>query len=108
MKHLLIRGFMVERDYRNTIVNLVGKGVNTIVNYNHVFHCPIGYYSQIFDVIPFWCLHTVLPIHTILEHLILRVNIVEDCICINLMRRCEYNNLKIFVSFLEALHQIRS
>ena len=108
MKHLLICGFMVERDYRNTIINLVSKGVNTIVNYNHVFHCPIGYYSQIFDVIPFWCLHTVLPIHTILEHLILGVNIVEDCIRINLMRCCEYNNLEIFVSFLEALHQIRS
>ena len=85
MKHFLIRGFMVERDNRNTIVNLVSKGVNTIVNYDHVFHCSIGYYSQIFDVIPLWCLHAVLPIHTILEHLILWVNIVEDRICINLM-----------------------
>ena len=49
-----------------------------------------------------------LPIHPILEHLILRVNIVKDSICVSLMRSCEHHNLKIFVCFLETLHEIWS
>ena len=49
-----------------------------------------------------------LPIHPILEHLIFRVNIVKDSICVSLMRSREHNNLKIFVCFLETLHEIWS
>lgn len=49
-----------------------------------------------------------LSIHTILEHLILRVNIVKDSICVSLMRSREHHNLKIFVCFLETLHEIWS
>ena len=49
-----------------------------------------------------------LPIHAILKHLILRVDIVKDSVGICLMRRRKYYNLEIFVCFLQTLHEIWS
>ena len=49
-----------------------------------------------------------LSVHPVLEHLVLRVNIVKDGVSIGLVRCREYYHLKIFVSLLETLHEVWS
>ena len=43
-----------------------------------------------------------------LEIFILRVNVVKDGISVNLMGGSKHNDLKVFVSFLQTLHNVRS
>ena len=41
MKHLFVCLVMVERNYWNSIVNLIGEGVDRVVYDDHVFHSPV-------------------------------------------------------------------
>ena len=94
MKHFFITWLMVEWNNRDSVVYLISKGVHRVVNDYHILHVSVGNNSQIFHVIPFRSLDTVLTIKSILEKLIFRINIVKDCICIRLVRRCENYYLK--------------
>ena len=108
MEHLLIALLMIERNDWDTVVNLVGERVDRVVDDDHVFHRSIGDDSQILDVVALWSLHAVLPVHPILEQLILWVNVIEDSISVDLVRRSEDDNLEHFIGLLEALHEVRT
>ena len=58
---------MVEGNNGDAIVDLVGEGVDRVVHYHHVFHLSVRYYPQIFNVVAFWGLHTVLSVQAVLE-----------------------------------------
>ena len=76
MKHLFICLFVVKWNYRYTVVNLIGKWIDRVINDYHVFHASISNYTQIFHIIALRRLNTVLAIETILEKFMIRVDIV--------------------------------
>lgn len=43
-----------------------------------------------------------------LDVFIFRIDVVKDGICINLMRCCEYNDLKVLIGLLKTFHDVRS
>jgi len=67
VEHLFIAGFMVEGDDRYAVVDLVGEGVDRVVDDHHVLHVSVCDDSQVFHVVSFRSLNTVLSVHTILE-----------------------------------------
>ena len=62
MKHLFVALLVVEGDYRDAIVDLVGERVHAIVHYNHVFHLAICDNAEIFDIVAFGGLNAVLSV----------------------------------------------
>ena len=108
MQHLLVSRFVVKWNNRYAVVNLIGEGVNRVIHNNHVLHLSIPDNPQILYIITFGCLYTMLSVQSILKKFVLRVDVVQNCIRICLMACSENNYLKLFVRFLEALHQIRS
>ena len=108
MQHLLVSRFVVKWNNRYAVVNLIGEGVNRVIHNNHVLHLSIPDNPQILYIITFGCLYTMLSVQSILKKFVLRVDVVQNCIRIGLMACSENNYLKLFVRFLEALHQIRS
>ena len=67
MEHFFIAGLMVERNNRNSVIDLISEGVNRVVDDDHVFHVSVRYDPQVLHVIPFWSLNAVLSVKTILE-----------------------------------------
>ena len=108
MQHLLIRRLMIEWNNRDAVVDLVGEGVHRIIYYDHVLHLSVCDDAEVLNVVAFRRLHTMLPIQPILEQLILWVDIVQNRICISLVRRGEDNHLKLFRRLLQTLHEVRS
>ena len=85
MEHLFVRLLVIERYYWDAVVDLICEGVHTIINNNHVFHPAIRNYAKILHIIAFRSLDTVLSVQSVLEQFILRINVVEDSICVSLM-----------------------
>ena len=106
MEHLLVGLFVVEGDNGDAIVDLIGERVHAVVYDHHVFHSSVGNDSQVFDVVALRRLNAVLPVQSILEQLILRVNVVQYGISVGLVRRCEHDHLELFVGLLQTLHQV--
>jgi hypothetical protein len=50
----------------------------------------------------------VLPIHSILDELVVWVEVVQDGVRVHLITRCEDYDLKVLRSFLQALSPVRS
>jgi hypothetical protein len=50
----------------------------------------------------------VLPIHSILDELVVWVEVVQDGVRIHLITRCKYDYLKVLRGFLKALSPVRS
>ena len=76
MEHFLVALLVVKWDDRDAIIDLVGKWVYTIVNYNHVFHLTISDDTEVFDIVAFRSLNAVLSVQSILEELILWIYII--------------------------------
>lgn len=106
MEHLLVCLLVVERNDRDTVVDLVGERIDRIVNDDHVLHASIGNDAQVFHVVALGCLHAMLSVETVLEKFVLWVNVVEDGVGVGLMRGCEHDHLERFVGLLQALHQV--
>ena len=53
MKHLFIGLIIVKGDYRNSIVNLEGKAVNTVINNDYILQISVSEYPHVFDVVAF-------------------------------------------------------
>lgn len=101
VKHFLVLwGLPVKRHYGNAIRQLVREGVDRVINQNHVFEGPIPYDPQIFHIVVLWREETVVTIESILDELVVGVQVVKNRICIGLMARCEDYYLKIFGGFL--------
>ena len=97
---------MIKWNDWNTIVDLVSEGVHRVIDYNHVFHSTIRYNPEVFDIVAFRCLNAVLSVQSILEKLVLRVDVVKNRIGVDLVRRRENNHLERLVCLLQALHQV--
>ena len=78
---------------RNPIVNLQAETVQKIVNDNHVFELTVFDDSEILDEEAVLGLHAMLPGKYITDVLILRVDVVDDRICIVLGWSCEDDDL---------------
>ena len=76
MQHLFICLLVVKWNYRDAVVYLIGKGVDRVVDNDHVLHSPVCNDPEILHVVAFWRLDTVLAVQSVLEELILRVDIV--------------------------------
>ena len=48
-----------------------------------------------------------MAVHTVLEVLIVRVDVVENSVCVCLMACCKDNHLELFICLLQALHKVR-
>jgi len=55
VEHFLIISIVVERNYRDSIVNLVGEGVHRIVHNHKVFHFSVSDDSEILHVVALRC-----------------------------------------------------
>ena len=49
-----------------------------------------------------------LSIHSILDELVVWVQVVQDGVCVHLITRCEDDNLEVLRGFLQALSPVRS
>jgi len=49
-----------------------------------------------------------LSVQTVLDQLMVRIDVIQDCICIGLVTGCEYYHLEVLVSFFKTLHHIRT
>lgn len=108
MKHFFVIGIIIERNYRNTIINLESKGINRIIYNNHIFKSSISNNSQVFNIKPFFGKYAMLTIHSKLNKFSIGINIVKNSIGVSLMRCSEHHDLEVFISFFKTLHHIRS
>ena len=49
-----------------------------------------------------------LPVESVFNVFVIWINVVQDCVSVDLVTCCEYYNLKVFVCFFETFHNIRS
>ena len=94
MKHLFVGLLVVEGDDWDSIIDLIGEGVDGVVHDYHVLHATIGNDAQILHVVAFGGLHAVLSVETVLEKFVLGVNVVENGVGVGLMRRREHDHLE--------------
>jgi hypothetical protein len=93
--------------YGDTIVHVEGKAESAVVNDGHVFHFPVRYNSQILDQSEL-SIDAMLSVESCGEYLIIGVQIVEDCVGIELVACCECDDLIGILKTLEAPAQSRS
>ena len=107
VEHFFIAGVIVEGNYRDSIVDLEGEAVHRIINDDHILKSSIANDSEILNVKSLLGENTVLSVHSELDKLSVRINIVENCVRICLVRSCEHHHLEMFVCFFQALHHVR-
>ena len=107
MFQLLILITVIERKYRNTIVDIEGKAEAAIVNDEDIFQIMILEDMQILDVAE-RCWNAVLSVESRLEDLFPRIQKVKNCISVSLLTGGESYNLKLLPQLLEAFYQMWS
>lgn len=85
MHQLLITVVIKVRYNRNSVVNLVSKRIHAVVHNHHAGQVSVLDYPQVFYVVTFWRQYTVLSVKAMLEQCVVRVNIVQYCICVYLV-----------------------
>ena len=110
MKHLLISLVPVKWNDWNTVVDVKGKRVNRIINNYYFGQIKLFFLedSQVFYVVATGGLNAILSVKAVLNEFLVWINVVKNCIGIDLMTCCKNNNLKMFVGFMKALNYIRS
>lgn len=98
---------VLEWDDGDSIAQLQAKTVNGIIHQNHVFHRHILDHSQILNVNVIRCFDAAVSIQSILEELVIGVDVVQDNICVPLVRGCEDNHLVVLVNFYQHLSGMR-
>ena len=80
----------------DSVIHLIGKRNNRIINNNNIFNISISNNSQIFNINSVIWIYTMLSVKSMLNYLSLWIKIIQACICIILSSSCEYTNLIIF------------
>ena len=110
MKHLLISLVPVKWNDWYTVVDVKGKRVNRIINNYYFGQIKLFFLedSQVFYVVATGGLNAILSVKAVLNEFLVWINVVKNCIGIDLMTCCKNYNLKMFVGFMKALDYIRS
>ena len=108
MHQFFVALVVVERYYRYPVVQLVAEGIDGIVYNYEVLKVSVANDSQVLDVDPVFGANTVVAIEAVLDELALRVEVVQDHVCVRLVARCEDHDLVLFVRFLQALQGVGS
>lgn len=107
MKHFLIGFVIIEWNDRYSIINLERKTVDTIVNDDNVLEVSVFKDPQVLDVVALGGQTAVLAVETMLDELVVWVNVVKDGIGVDLVTSREDDHLEVLCCFLEALHYKR-
>ena len=67
---------------------------------------PVAYDPQVLHIIAFFSENALLPVQSVLDQLMVRVDVVKDSISIGLMRCSKNYYLEVLVGLLQALHYI--
>jgi len=107
MFQFLILITVIERKYRNTVVDIEGKAEAAIVNDENIFQIMILEDMQILDVAERrW--NAVLSVESHLEDLFLRIQKVKNRISVSLLTGRKSYDLKLLPQLLEAFYQMWS
>ena len=93
---------------RYSIVDLQTKAVEEVVDNDHVLEVTVLDDSEILDEEAILGLHAMLPGEYIWDVLVLRIDVIDDGICIVLGGGCEDDDLVGLAHVLEELHQVGS
>lgn len=107
MKHLLVSFVIIEWNDRNSIINLERKAVDTVIDNDDVLEISVFKDPQVLDVVALGCQTAVLAVETVLDVLLVWVDVVKNGISVDLVTSCEDNDLEVLSGFLKALHYER-
>jgi len=99
----LVFNIVLEGRNRYTVGQLCAEGINCIVNNNHVFQIAILEYTKVFNVYIVSCFDAVISVHSVLDQLTFRIDIVEDNICVPPVAGGKNYDFKILIDFFKAL-----
>jgi len=99
---------IVERYDRNSVIQLVAEGIDSIVDYDEVFQITIRDNPQILNIYTLFSPDTVVSVKSVLNKLIGRVQNIENHICISTVTGSEYDHLIALVCLLQAFDSIWS
>ena len=104
MEHLFILRIVIEAHNWHSIVQLERERVHAIVDQDDITECTLVEYAHIFDV-EVWvaCPDAARSEVSRLDQTAIRVQIVNDRICVLLFRGRENDDLEVLVGRLEAL-----
>lgn len=108
VQHLFVFLVGVEWNDGDAVVNLKGEGEDWVVDNDQVTEVSVSEYPKVFHVVAFLGLHAVVAVETVLEELVLRVEVVQDGICIGLVWCSEDYDLEIVLRLLEAFVDVWS
>ncbi len=90
---LLVWGIVEVWDYGDAVVELEAKRVYRIINQDHIFQISISNDSEIFDENAFFCLKAMISVEPELDKRFIRVDKIDDRICVLLVARREHPHL---------------
>jgi hypothetical protein len=99
---------MIEGYDGYTVVDLIRERIHRVVNDYNVLHSSVPYDPQVFYIIAFGGLNTVLTVESILEQVTVWVYVVKDRVSVSLVTCCEDYNLEFFIGLLKTLHNVWS
>ena len=76
MHHFFILLIIIERNDRNTIIDLECKTINTVVNDDYVLEIPVLEDPKIFDIVPLLSKEAMLSIEAMSYELVIWIYIV--------------------------------
>ena len=76
MHHFFILLIIIERNDRNTIIDLECKTINTVVNDDYVLEIPVLEDPEIFDIVPLLSEEAMLSIEAMSYELVIWIYIV--------------------------------
>lgn len=97
--NLVIGGSLEVRQNWNTILGLKSIGVGCVVNQNHILEVSVDD-AQVLYILTFGRQIAVLSVKSVLDVLLLGVEIVDHHIGVALMAGCEYHKFELFVQRL--------
>lgn len=105
---LLVLCIIIEWQDGHAVVHVEGEGQTAVVYHQYFALVTVRLKDAQVLHITEWCHHAVVTVQSRLKDRAVRVQKVEDCVCIVSLAGCEcYNLIKLF-QLKEALHQVRS
>jgi hypothetical protein len=86
---------MIERNYGDPIINLKTKGVSSIVYNYHILKESVREDSQVLNIHSLQGLDAVVPEELVVNVLVLRIQVIQDGLCVTAMGGSEYYYFKV-------------
>lgn len=106
MHHFLILRVVVEWNDRDAVVDLEGEAVDAVVDNNHILQVPSLKNPEVLNIVALLGQEAVLPVQPVRDVLVLRVDVVQNSISIDLVTRRECYHLEVLIGFLQTLHDV--